>query len=86
MKLHKIILYYAYIQDKENKHVKLKSNLAWPDKRQDFVVRGPLGELNTNIPIQRKLAGRVAVIIAEFENKAAQNRVASQRYSNMNCC
>lgn len=54
-----------------------------PVKRQDLAVRGALGDLNTNVQVQRELVGKVAVAAAEFEKKASQNRGALRRYSSV---
>ncbi|XP_049877231.1 G2/mitotic-specific cyclin-B [Pectinophora gossypiella] len=67
------------IQDQENIYAgKGKGNVGLvPVKRQGLGVRGALGDVNTNVQIQRDAnVGKVAVAAAEFEKKATQSRVA----------
>ncbi|XP_047526984.1 G2/mitotic-specific cyclin-B [Vanessa atalanta] len=65
------------IQDQENVYSK-KINVVIPTKRQGLAVRGALGELNTNVQVQRDVnVGKVAVAAAEFEKKATRGIVRS---------
>ncbi|XP_075971539.1 cyclin B [Anticarsia gemmatalis] len=65
------------IQDQENVYaIKGKTNVAVPSKKQGLAVRGALGDINTNVPTQRELIGKVAVAAAEFEKKNTINRAA----------
>lgn len=67
----------AQIQDQENLHViKGKVNSVLPARRQGLSARGALGDLNTNVQVQREIVGKVAVAAAEFEKKATLNRTA----------
>lgn len=50
-----------------------------PTKKQGLAVRGALGDINTNVPTQREIVGKVAVATAEFEKKATLNRAAVRR-------
>ncbi|XP_026731829.1 G2/mitotic-specific cyclin-B1 [Trichoplusia ni] len=67
----------AQIQDQENIYaIKGKGNVVIPTKKQGLAVRGALGDINTNVPTQREVVGKVAVATAEFEKKATLNRAA----------
>ncbi|XP_041975405.1 G2/mitotic-specific cyclin-B2 isoform X2 [Aricia agestis] len=66
----------ALIQDQENIYAN-KKVVVVPSKRQGLTVRGALGELNTNIQLNREVnIGKVAVTAAEYEKKASINRNA----------
>lgn len=76
----------AQIQDQENLYagVRGKGNGAVPTKRLGLTVRGALGDLNTNVQVQREALGKVAVTTAEFEKKATLNRgVVRSNYSHV---
>lgn len=68
------------IHDQENVYAaKGKSNIALPTKRVGLTVRGALGEVNSNVLIQREItANKVAIATAEFEKKATLNRGAAR--------
>ncbi|CAG9581306.1 unnamed protein product [Danaus chrysippus] len=72
------------IQDQENAYVTKKINLVIPNKRQSLTARGALGDINTNVEIQRGInVGKVTGAAAECDKKPIVKRGPLRTYNHV---
>ncbi|OWR48917.1 cyclin B protein [Danaus plexippus plexippus] len=72
------------IQDQENVYITKKINLLIPNKRQGLSARGALGDINTNVEIQRGInIGKVTGAAADCDKKPIIKRGPLRTYNHV---